>query len=295
MIVSWVFSTALAAADSKGHTVFDSSKAKNYKQTSGSTWSITYGDGSSSSGTVGTAPVTVGGVVVSDQSIELASKVSTQFVQDTANDGLLGLAFASINTVKPKPVLPFFDNAISTLAAPLFTATLKHDTAGSYTFGSLDSSKYTGDITYVDVDSSQGFWAFTPAGYKVGTKSFSYTTQGIADTGTTLLLLGDAVVKNYYAQVSSAKLDSTQGGYVFPCTTKVPAFEVELTSGVFATIPAEFMNYAPVDSAGTSCFGALQSSADIGIDIYGDIFLKSQYVIFENKDDSPRLGFAAQA
>lgn len=40
----------------------------------------------------------VGGTTVTGQAVELASKISAQFQQDQNNDGLLGLAFSSINT-----------------------------------------------------------------------------------------------------------------------------------------------------------------------------------------------------
>jgi aspergillopepsin I len=97
-LLRWVFSTSLPLAQQKGHTLFNSSKSKNWKALTGYTWNITYGDKSSASGTVGTDVVTVGGTSVSGQAVEIATQASSQLVADTANNGLLGLAFSSLNT-----------------------------------------------------------------------------------------------------------------------------------------------------------------------------------------------------
>lgn len=69
---------------------------------SGASWKIRYGDGSNASGIVGTNNVTLGGLTVENQAIELASKLSPQFTKG-AGDGLLGLAFGKINTVSDVP------------------------------------------------------------------------------------------------------------------------------------------------------------------------------------------------
>jgi aspergillopepsin I len=94
-----VFSSLLPSSDLSGHEYYTSSKSSTYKTLSGATWSISYGDGSSASGVVGTDTVTVGGTTVTGQAVELAKTISSEFQSDTA-DGLLGLAFSSINTGK---------------------------------------------------------------------------------------------------------------------------------------------------------------------------------------------------
>lgn len=86
-----------------GHTIFDPSKSSTWQDSQGSTWQISYGDQSSASGTVGTDVVTVGGLAIQNQAVEIANQISAQFVQ-SAGDGLLGLAWGSINTVQPTPV-----------------------------------------------------------------------------------------------------------------------------------------------------------------------------------------------
>ena len=107
------------------------------------------GDNSSASGTVGTDNVTIGGIQITAQAVELAKTLSTEFVSDTS-DGLLGLAWPAINTVKPQPVATPVENMITQkdipASAELFTAYLgswrdanEPDKGESfYTFGFID-------------------------------------------------------------------------------------------------------------------------------------------------------------
>ena len=94
----WVFSSELPRAQQSGHSIYDPSKSDTAEELQGATWNITYGDGSGASGNVYTDTVDVGGTTVTGQAVELASQISDQFQQDENNDGLLGLAFSSINT-----------------------------------------------------------------------------------------------------------------------------------------------------------------------------------------------------
>jgi len=284
----WVFSSEQPKSQTTGHVIYTPSKTS--KLLSGETWSISYGDGSSASGNVYTDTVSVGASTVTGQAVELAKTVSGSFVSDPG-DGLLGLAFDSINTVTPNQQKTFFFNAIAQgLPLPVFTANLKKGTPGNYNFGYIDSSEYTGSITYVPVNTANGFWEFTGNGYAVGTGSFVTTSiDAIADTGTTLLYLPAAAVKAYYAKVSGSSNSAAAGGYIFPCSATLPSITLGIGS-YKAVVPGTYINYAPY--SGSSCFGGIQSNAGIGFSIYGDIFLKSQFVVFNG--NVPQLGFAAK-
>ena len=141
------------------------------------------------------------------------------------------------------------------------------------------------------MDSSDGFWSFTSYGHAVGDNEVNNNAfKAIADTGTTLLLIDDDIVSDYYSAVPGAQYDPQQGGYTYPCSTSLP--DISFIIGSYkATVPGSYVNYAPIDETGTNCFGGIQSSRGIGFNIFGDIFLKSQYVVFEG-GEQPRLGFA---
>ena len=192
----------------------------------------------------------VGGTTVTRQAVEAAETISAQFQSDTANDGLLGLAFDSINTASPNKVATFFQNAMPGLDAPVFTANLKKGEPGNYNFGYIDSTEYSGDITYVPVSTANGFWEFAGNGYAVGSGAFvSSSIDAIADTGTTLLYLPDAAVSAYYAKVPGAFNSPTVGGYVFPCSATLPS--ITLGIGAYrAVVPGSYINYAPASSTG---------------------------------------------
>ncbi|KAK7420130.1 hypothetical protein QQZ08_010544 [Neonectria magnoliae] len=289
----WVFSTETAPNEVSGQSEYSPSKSSTSKKLAGVTWSIQYGDGSSSSGDVYTDKVTVGGLTVNAQAVGAARTVSDSFTSESDLDGLLGLGFSSINTVQPKQQKTFFDNAMPQLDFPVFTADLRHDAPGFYNFGFIGKSSYTGEISYTDIDNSQGWWQFMSSGYAVGGGSVSSSPiTGIADTGTTLLLLPSTVTKAYYTHLKGAGVDALAGGYVFSCAANLPTFTFGVGDAEF-TILAAFLNYAPLEEGSSTCFGGRQSSDEVGVNIFGDIALKAGFVVFDG--GNVRLGWAKKS
>ncbi|KAL3954185.1 hypothetical protein ACCO45_012141 [Purpureocillium lilacinum] len=286
----WVFSSETPTNQVKGQATYKPGSSTSAKKLSGASWSIQYGDGSTSSGDVWTDTVTIGGLSVKNMAVENAKKVSRSFSDNPACSGLLGLAFSKLNTVRPTRQKTFFDMAMPNLKEHLFTANLNYHADGTYNFGYIDSAEHKGPIVYTKVDNSQGWWTFTSPGYAVGDEDLnSESMTGIADTGTTLLLLPDDVVTAYYDKIQGSSFDDNNGGYVFPCNAAAPDFKFGVEDSSI-TIPGKYINYAPIDESGETCFGGLQSSSGIGINIFGDIALKPALVVFDGGNN--RLGWA---
>jgi len=292
-----VWSTKLPAAtlsQHTNHTVFDPSKSSTFKDKEGSTWKISYGDGSSASGTVGNDNVNIGGVVVKGQAVELADTMSAQFASG-AGDGLLGLAFGSINTVQPKAVKTPVENMITQSDIPksasLFTAKLgswrdtnEPDKGDSfYTFGFIDQDtvKASGeDIYYTPVDNSQGFWMFNSTSATVNGKSITRSgNKAIADTGTTLALVDDSTCQAIYDAIPGAQYDDESQGWIYPSDTsadKLPVVSFAVGDKQFV-VQKEDLGFAEAKSG--YVYGGIQSRGSMTMDILGDTFLKAVYAV----------------
>ncbi|KAI9655240.1 MAG: hypothetical protein M1831_004950 [Alyxoria varia] len=299
----WVWSTELPQRTltrfGSQHEVFDPSKSSTFKRSQGSTWQIRYGDSSSASGVVGTDNVDIGGVVVEDQAIELADELSQQF-EESAGDGLLGLAYGKINTVKPEPVATPVENMIKQSDIPqsneLFTAYLgsykdaNEDDKGQsfYTFGFIDQQTLkaqdadASDIHYTPIDNSEGFWSVKSTSFTVnGTSTDLEGNTAIMDTGTTLALVSDQVCEAIYNAIPGSQYDSANQGYVFPksvTAAELPVVEFDVGGKLFA-VQKEDLAFA--DAGGDLVYGGVQSRGDLGFDILGDTFLKGIYAIFD--------------
>ncbi|KAF2873345.1 aspartic peptidase domain-containing protein [Massariosphaeria phaeospora] len=291
----WVFSTDLPEKAIASHAAFDASKSTTFKKLEGAQFQISYGDGSGAAGTVGTDAVTIGGVTVQNQAIELANAVSRSFVEDTNTDGLVGLAFSNLNTVndgtQKTPQKTFFDNVMNDLDLPVFTADLDPDGTGVYEFGKIDASKFQGEMAWIPVNASSGFWQIDSAKFSVGNETFTNraASKAIADTGTSLLLVDQAVAETYYQQVQGAQLDAQVGGFVYPCDAQLPDMAVAIGDSYMARIPGNQITFATVDEANTTCFGGVQGNMGSGMQIYGDVLFKAQFVAFNGGNQS--LGF----
>jgi hypothetical protein len=292
----WAFSAFLPSEETYGHDVYNPFKSSSAAMLDGSTWGIAYGDGSSAWGNLYFDDVSIGNTNVANMVVGAAQNVSGLYFAEYPMSGMVGLGMSSFNTARPKAQQTFFDHAIAEgLPEPVFTANLKKGAPGNYNFGYIDDAEYTGDITYVPVETTLGFWGFNNNGYAIGNDAFvSLTINAIAATGGPLITLPDVIVQAYYDQVKGSENNSAIGGFGFPCDSALP----DLTLGIGAykaVVPGSHINwYNETVNGVVWCLGGLQpmSPADVGIAHFGNIFFQSQFVVFNSTNNPPNIGFA---
>jgi hypothetical protein len=243
---------------------------------------------------VGTDVVTVGGLKVRNQSIELANRLSPSF-QQGFGDGLFGLAFGSINKVTPLPVATVAENLIIQKSAPIdrqvFTAYLnsyrdaKEPFGKSfYTFGQINKKALGGQtIHYAFVDNSQGLWQFPSSTASVGDRGvLRFDNTAVADTGSSLALIDDSLCDAIYSTIPGAYYDPNAVGYVYPSNTPVdqlPTVKLAVGEKEFAIRKADL---AYADAGNNFTYGGIQSRGDLSFDIFGVTFLKSVYAVSDS-------------
>lgn len=156
--------------------------------------------------------------MINNQSIGVAS--NDEGFEDV--DGILGLGPVDLTqgTVSNTNQVPTVsDNLLSQkkISAEILGISFNPystSKSGEITFGGVDSSKYTGSITYAPITTtfpSSYFWGVKEAiTYGTNNTTILQTTSGIVDTGTTLVMIATDAF-NRYRSLTGAVEDSTTG------------------------------------------------------------------------------------
>jgi len=269
--------------------------------------SVTYGSGSFS-GTEFTDTVTVSSeLVITKQSIGVASQ-SEGF---EGVDGIIGIGPTDLteDTVDNTDTVPTVtDNLFSQGTIPAhqvavsFEPTTSDSVAnGELTFGGTDSSKFTGDISFIsitDTSPANEFWGINESINFGGTNILS-ETAGIVDTGTTLILIATNAFSEYEKVTGGVednntgllKISSTQfndlkdlnfviGGTTFALTANAQIFPRSLNTEIGGSADDILLI---VNSIGTP--------SGEGLDfINGYAFLERFYSVFDTANN--RVGLA---
>ncbi|CEI41856.1 hypothetical protein FVEN_g3800 [Fusarium venenatum] len=272
------------------------------KSTGGSV-SVSYGSGSFS-GKEYTDKVSFGGLTVSAQSIGAASS-ATGFsgVDGIIGFGPVGLTSGTVSNVNTVPT--FMDNLYSqgSISSEVLGVSFRpesgsddSDTNGELTLGGVDSSKYSGSITYFPALSSgtaSQYWGISIGGFTYGSTTLGTSGSGIVDTGTTLIYIPTSAF-NKFLSATGGSSDSSSGLVAF---TKKPTanFGIKFGSTTYTLTPAQYLvptaQYSNFGLSSSKYYAWITDGGSSGVNtIIGQKFLENYYSVYDTTNS--RIGFA---
>lgn len=286
---TWVMGSNCTTEACQKHNRFGEEDSSTFKST-GDIFNLTYGTGSVSGTTVNDT------VQIAGMSIPLlfgaASTTSVDFL-DYPMDGILGLGRSASN-IMPFPTVMEAIMSTKILQSNVFGVNLQRESDGStngeLNFGSPDTARYTGDLSYTDTTSDGKMWEIPidDAGFNGHLCKFS-GKSAVIDTGTTFMLLPPDDSKQLHLQIPQAQ----QNDEIFyvPCSTKEP-IQVVISGVSYNITPADYIGKAVKD--GDLCESNIIGRQAFGADqwLLGDVFLKNVYTVFDF--DKDRIGYCSE-
>ncbi|CAF4224311.1 unnamed protein product, partial [Adineta steineri] len=230
----------------------------------------------------------------------------------------LGLGYPTLANYGNTPLFYNMWNQ-SLIPEPIFSFYLNPDTnaiiGSELIFGGIDSSKFTGNITYVPVVIPE-YWEFQMTSMSVGSTLINSSLYAVADTGTTFIT-GPATQVEALNGALGATYDSSAKMYTLNCSinslSSLPNVTFNIAGGIFTLKPSQYLvvyydnstNYdnstdynnstSYDNSTSYICYSVFtpQDSKDSfnnSIWILGDYFLRRYYSIFDIVNN--RIGFA---
>ncbi|GAA6058791.1 hypothetical protein JCM10212_001907 [Sporobolomyces blumeae] len=252
--------------------------------TTSTTVTTNFVDGTSSSGNLVYDTVTAGGLTAQSQAIIAASSLSSS-VSSIQSDGM-GLAYPALSQAYSSSLeFTFYNEGVGTL--PYFALRLSN-TAGQsqLTFGGYNRAKVSGYFRYFSVTKDSGntfntYWQIGgSAPFVNGNQAISSRVNHILDSGTTLIIAPTSAAQEFWSNVPGSELYDT-GTWTYPCDSP-PTVEfsfARITLQKYGVNADDFnLGYLPEDPS--RCVGAVMG-ANLGIGsswILGDTFLLSWYV-----------------
>ncbi|CAM1509456.1 Fc.00g031950.m01.CDS01 [Cosmosporella sp. VM-42] len=282
---SWVMGSSCTSKACGIHGTFGPDDSETLEITN-KPFSIAYGSGNVN-GELVKDTITVAGMSFNYQ-FGLAMTTSDQFIQ-FAFDGILGLAMndgANENFLNTLDEANEIDNNIFCIA---LNRADDGSNEGEIRFGSTNSDKFTGEITYSDI-SHEDDWAID-----IDDMGYDGKTAGVGgivayiDTGTSFIFGPEDLVQKLHAVIpGSASSDGTT--YTIPCDSD-KSFTISF-SGVDYEVSAKDW-ISPKNNEGLCTSNIYGHEVVKGAWLLGDTFLKNVYTVFDK--DKRRIGFANNA
>ncbi|KAF9348046.1 Vacuolar protease A [Mortierella sp. AD094] len=259
---------------------------------------ITYGDGTWGAGPIVDDTVAIGGLVIQNQQIlDVTMSALNLSSYGSHVSGLVGLmplsplqnAIPPLQTVYQSKLLDM--NVFSVY----LTSSLTQGQGGSFLFGGIDDTKYTGQLNQVPIatgiSSSKGMWYVNADGaYTSDVPVPGYTTSPwLFDTGTSFIAVPSDFAQAFHASIPGATYSVADQIYIVPCKGNA-TFGISF-NGIKYRVPyTDFVGFG--GSITTECVSLVMPLGGYDMFILGDPFLRQVYAVYDFTAGASRIGIA---
>jgi len=271
------------------HAKYHSEKSSTYER-NGQIYEITYGSGSVK-GFLSEDKLTIGGLEVPNQVFGEATNFPDDSINNGKFDGILGMAYPSIAVDKVTPPMQnLMSQGLVNSGVFSFYLPSKSGNEGELMIGGIDSSYFTGEMTYVDLI-EDSWWKINVDSISLGGPRVSRSSiNAIVDTGTSFLAGPSTQIEKI---VSLTGAEDDNGEYKISCESidKLPKLSFEIDGKIYVLTGEDYV----LDFGSDVCILGLTSMefnefTQEPFWILGDVFIRKYFTVFDFENN--RVGFA---
>ncbi|KAK7205800.1 aspartic peptidase domain-containing protein [Myxozyma melibiosi] len=287
----WVYGDACTNTSCTDHNQLGTADSSTLQINESDSFQISYGQGDVS-GVSAVDYVSFAGYNLS-LGFGSAEDVADSF-DDFPIDGIFGLA-SQDTQINGYPSVVSELSSQGLISREVFAIDIGDDSSvGRLTFGGVDTSRFAGEIDFVDIIQTSGLWLVPLEDCVVDDEALGFTDKlALIDSGTTLMLLpsDDAdTVHQALATPGGANVLTDGSSYVLLCNTTT-TLEITIGSKNWTISPDQYLG-GVYDDDDDWCLTNIQAQEVNGTTtwVLGSVFMQSVYVVFDR--DAYRVGLA---
>ncbi|KAF9109089.1 Vacuolar protease A [Mortierella sp. AM989] len=261
-------------------------------------YNITYGDGTWGAGPIVADTVAIGGLQIQGQQI-LDVTVSALNLTSYGKhvSGLVGLMPLSPINHNVPPLQTIYQNKLldMNVFSVYLTSSQAHGDGGSFLFGGIDKTKFSGELNQVPVSTvfgpNKGLWYIdADAAYTSDVPVPGYKkSPWLFDTGTSFIAVPTAFATAFHSTIPGARYSAESQAYIVPCKGN-STFGISF-NGIKYEVPyIEYIAFS--GSVATECVSLVMPLGDYEMFILGDPFLRQVYAVYDFTAGASRIGIA---
>ncbi|KAI8968960.1 aspartic peptidase domain-containing protein, partial [Mycotypha africana] len=227
-------------------------------------------------------------IIIESQAIIDAHSLSPNFKQLPIH-GIFGLGLQNLSSLKgfTSPIESMINQGL--LDEPLFAIYSEQET-GEIDFGGVDTNRFENDLLYLNGISDE-FWMISADKVHFGTTVYN-DRKAIIDSGSSLIIMPKEDAIAYHKQIKGA-VYNRDGTWSFPCQAIDSMHSLVInTENINLTIPPEGLFLTQSNSLDKKCLSGVstQATGNSEVWIFGDVFLRNFYTVFDIR--RKQIGFA---